>query len=82
MEDQLTPSDKCALYLPEETKSISELESLDTRLPRNIKSESQMEMESKEKQKKIDSLMSLAEKVHTVSMLQTGYDTQFELVPI
>ena len=67
VEDQLTSLDGCALYLPEETTSIAELESLNERLLRNIKSESQMEMESRARQKEIDRKLLLAEKVSKIT---------------
>lgn len=63
MEDQPTSPGGCPLYLPEETMSIAVLESLNSRLLGNIKSESQMEMESRARQNEIDRKLLLAEKV-------------------
>ena len=63
--DQPIPSEAGALYLPEETKSIAELQSLSiSSVLENTKSESQMEMETMARQKEIDRKLLLAEKVH------------------
>lgn len=69
VEDHLTLSDGGPLYLPEETMSIAEMDSLNTRLQGNTKSESQMEMESRARQKEIDRKLLLAEKVSELCVL-------------
>ena len=65
-EDQLTSSDGNTLHKPKTTELISVLQSVTVPFL-GTKSESQMKRESKEKQKKIDHLMPLAEKVHTIN---------------